>query len=802
MKSSLASLLFLIATLTASGGPFVVTNTNDSGPGSLRQAILDANEDRSTPAPYFITFNIPGPGVHTIAVQTPLPALNSMITIDGYTQPGAKPNSLALGTNAILLIEINGGNLPAGETGLRLGFSPGDGQEIRGLVINGFTTNIGTTDIGPHRIVGCYLGTNAAGSATVPPSSGDSTAVSVVGDTDNGPWAIIGGPAPADRNVAAFDIAFTSTTFLPSGGGVIQGNYIGVSADGRSFINPDANVFVARVPVQIGGSADATGNVIGGGVVLVGTNGVLLQRNLIGTDATGMVASPGPAGLALVSGSQFRIMVPTMNTAVLQNVIVNSDTSRPAVVSVHGGINNTFQQNFIGLAADGKTPVGNRPHGIAFAAGAANNTIGGVNPGDGNLIAFAAPNPMDSNQPTAAGVTDGSASAGFGRNFIEGNSITGSGGLGIDLATAGVTPNDLGDADGIQDYPVLTSAVFANDTVRVTGSLNSTANASFRIEFFGNDNADPSGYGQGQYYLGFTNVSTDANGNASFDVTLPVPPSAKAISSTATGPTGTSEFSAALFAKLLNISTRADVQTGDDLAIGGFIITGSDTKKLLLRGIGPSLNVGGAPLPGRLQNPVIALYDSSGALIAQNNDWKSSQQAEIEATGIAPEDRLESALLVDLPPEAYTVHLRGVNGGTGVGLIELYDLAQPGSRLANISTRSRVGTGDRVMIGGFIIGPNNGRSAGVLVRGLGPSLTSVPNPLQDPSLELRNENGMLLASNDDWKANEAQVTATGLAPADDREPALATDLAPGNYTAILQGKESTPGVGVVEIYHL
>lgn len=802
MRSSLAGLLFLLATLTASGGPFVVTNTNDSGPGSLRQAILDANEDSSTPAPYFITFNIPGPGVHTIAVQTPLPALNSIITIDGYTQPGAKPNSLALGTNAILLIEINGGNLPAGETGLRLSFSPGDGQEIRGLVINGFTTNIGITDIGPYRIVGCYLGTNAAGSAIVLPSSGNSTAVSVVGGIDNAPWATIGGPAPADRNVVGFDITFTSNSFFPPfGGGLIQGNYIGVGADGRSFTNPNARVSVAKIPVQIGGSTDAAGNVIGGGVVLAGTNGVLLQKNFIGTDATGMVASPGAGGLDLTIGSIFRVTVPTTNSVVRQNVIVRSDTSRPAVVSVWGSTDNAFQQNFIGLGADGKTPLGDRPQGIAFERNATNNTIGGVNPGDGNLISFAAPNPMVSDQPIAAGVTDGRATAGFGRNFIEGNSISGNGGLGIDLAAAGVTPNDVGDADGIQNYPFLTSAVFANGAVRVTGSLNSNANTSFRIELFGNDNTDPSGHGQGQHYLGFTNVTTDADGNASFDVTLPVPASVTSISSTATGPAGTSEFSAALSAELLNISTRAEVGTGDDVVIAGFIISGPDAKTVMLRGIGPSMSANGAPMPGRLQDPVIALYDSSGTQIAVNNDWQSTHAAEIAATGLAPTDDLESALLVTLPPAAYTVKLLGL-GRTGIGLVEIYDLAPQSSVLANISTRSRVETGDSVMIGGFIIGGNNGRGARVLIRGLGPSIPGVPNSLPDPTLELRDENGALLASNDDWKTNEAQVAATGIPPTDERESALVADLVSGNYTAILRGKNNSAGTGLIEVYRL
>jgi hypothetical protein len=148
------------------------------------------------------------------------------------------------------------------------------------------------------------------------------------------------------------------------------------------------------------------------------------------------------------------------------------------------------------------------------------------------------------------------------------------------------------------------------------------------------------------------------------------------------------------------------------------------------------------------------------------------------------------------------VQLRGVNEGTGIALLEAYDLGQPGSHLANISTRALVQSGDSVMIGGFIIGPNNGRTARVLIRGLGPSLADVPNPLQDPTIELWDGNGALVAKNDDWKTNEAQIAATGLAPTDERESALVTDLAPGNYTAIVRGKDSKTGVSVVEIYHL
>jgi hypothetical protein len=203
-----------------------------------------------------------------------------------------------------------------------------------------------------------------------------------------------------------------------------------------------------------------------------------------------------------------------------------------------------------------------------------------------------------------------------------------------------------------------------------------------------------------------------------------------------------------------------------------------------------------------LEDPVIALCDSTGAQIAVNNDWRDSEQVEIEGTGLAPTDDLESALLVALPPAAYTVKLLGLNGRTGIGLVEIYDLAQESSHLANISTRARVQSGDRVMIGGFIIGPDSGLSARVLVRGMGPSLTNLPNRLLDPTTELWDGNGTLVTSNDDWKTNEAEISATGIPPTDDHESAFIASLPPGGFTVILRGKNNTTGVGLIEIYQL
>ena len=760
----------------------VVSNTNDSGPGSLRQAILDSNADSSNPNE--IKFQIPGEGVQTINLVSRLPA--PFQALDGYTQPGARPNTLPLGTDAVLLIELNGTSLPD-QVVLELG-GPTGGRVIRGLVINGRLMIAGSSG---NRVIGCYIGTNAVGSAATPTGGSVSMSGNFVNSNS------IGGTTPADRNVIANSVGISGDGFPRPSGNLVQGNYIGVSADGRSFLGSPARVGVSQADFNvIGGTTPAARNVIAGFVNLSNASENLVQNNWIGMEATGTVASPDQGGLVLSHGTSPCCRGSTTNNTFLQNVIVSSDASLPAIILLNGRsiLNNTFRGNLIGVGPDGKTPLGNGLQGVACLGGSG-NIIGGVNPGDGNVIVFNPANQAGTDQQPAAGIRDTSDVT---RNSFLGNSISGNGGLAIDTAARGVTPNDPGDLDAFQNYPALTSAVFANGTVRITGSLNSVSSTTFRIELFGNDSPDPSDYGQGQHYLGFTNVTTDANGHASFDVTLPVPASATAISSTATGPFGTSEFSATLFAKLRNISTRARVQSGNNLTIAGFIITGNDARRVLLRGIGSSLG----NIPNRLQDPVIDIFDSTGTLLAENNDWKDYQQAEIEAAGVAPSNDRESAMLISLTPGPYTVWLRGKNETTGIGIVEAYDVGPAGSHLANISTRGLVGIGDNVMIGGVIAGPIGAGFTPVVVRGLGPSLANIPNRLHDPMIELRNDNGVLMSDNDNWKTNQMQVVATGIPPAQDSEAALIADLAPGNYTAILKGKDNSSGVGLIEVYHL
>ena len=188
-----------------------------------------------------------------------------------------------------------------------------------------------------------------------------------------------------------------------------------------------------------------------------------------------------------------------------------------------------------------------------------------------------------------------------------------------------------------------------------------------------------------------------------------------------------------------------------------------------------------------------------------NDNWKDTQQAEIETTGLAPSMDSESAILATLNPGAYTAIVRGVGGGTGVALVEAYDLDAIAGTTANISTRGFVDTGDNVMIGGFIVGSGGNGDATVLVRAIGPSLTAlgVTGALQDPTLDLHDGNGATLMSNDNWRdSQETEIAATGLQPADDAESAILQTLAPGNYTAIVQGAGATTGVGLVEVYHL
>lgn len=271
---------------------------------------------------------------------------------------------------------------------------------------------------------------------------------------------------------------------------------------------------------------------------------------------------------------------------------------------------------------------------------------------------------------------------------------------------------------------------------------------------------------------------------------------------------------------LANISTRSFVQTTDNVMIGGFIVQGSQPKRVIIRAIGPELTQFG--VPDALANPTLELHDGAGALIGFNDDWQTTviggvithdQVQDIINSGRAPADMRESAMVADLPAGNYTAIVRGASSTTGVGLVEVYDLSpDPDSFLANISTRSFVQTTDNVMIGGFIVQGTQPKM--VIIRAIGPELTQfgVPDVLGNPTLELHNGAGGVIASNDDWQNtiiggiimhDQVQdILNSGRAPTDPRESAIVATLPAGNYTAIVRGVNNSTGVALVEVYDL
>ena len=242
-----------------------------------------------------------------------------------------------------------------------------------------------------------------------------------------------------------------------------------------------------------------------------------------------------------------------------------------------------------------------------------------------------------------------------------------------------------------------------------------------------------------------------------------------------------------------NIATRLPV------LIGGIIVVGEVPKRVIIRALGPSLGAQG--VAGALEDPTLELYQGD-TLLAANDNWKEGQEDEIRGTGVQPSDDREAAIVRTLEPGSYTAVVSGKAATTGVALVEGYDIDQrPNSKLANISTRGFVGSGENVLIGGFIVGP----TTKVVVRAIGPSLgnAGVGGALQDPTLDLVNANGEVVRANDDWKGTQrAELESIGIQPSDDRESALIATLTAGNYTAVVRGVGENTGVGLVEVYNV
>jgi predicted outer membrane repeat protein len=301
---------------------------------------------------------------------------------------------------------------------------------------------------------------------------------------------------------------------------------------------------------------------------------------------------------------------------------------------------------------------------------------------------------------------------------------------------------------------------------------------------------------------GFPRIGASDIGAFEFGSSLPSPTPTPTPTATPTAPPGL----------VGNVSTRLPVGTGDNVLIEGFIVQGPNgsTKKIMVRAIGPSLLPFG--IQDALVNPTLEIRDASNTVIASNNDWQSTQvggiitsdqSAEINASGVAPVNDAESAIIADLAPGSYTAVVRGVGDTVGTGVVDAYDLsAASPARLANIATRGLIQPGDKLMIAGFII-----QNAGVraVILAVGPSLSAfgITNALPDTTLQLRDQNGGIVREDDDWQSDQqAEIEATGLQPSDPREAAMVVNIAPGQYTAQVRGKPEATGIGVVEVFFL
>lgn len=698
MRHSLILLcLVLVCAPAALAATYTVTTTADSGPGSLRQAILDAN---ATPGVLDnIHFNIAPGGPQVIPVVGSLPLITDAVVIDGTTQPGFTGTPI---------ITLDGSSL---SSSLRINTTAR--STVRGLVIIDFTGGFGNGGIivsgsGGALIAGNYIGVDASGMV----ARGNADAGIRLEPTSQG--SIIGGPSAADRNVISGNLTGISIGGLTGSGAsnnnVVQGNIIGLDAAASNAL-PNTSF---GITIEGGDNNQILGNVISGnglfgiGILTVGLTELarsnVVQGNLIGTNGAGNAARPNAIAGVGLSGAQGTIIggsAPgarntisgnagsgiafilglsdvTMEDNVIEGNFIGTDSSGAAdlgngtngisvtnarnntiagnVVSGNGGngialfgsagtagsTSNVVRGNRIGTDASGTTALPNDVAGIFFAMPATpsrltGNTIGGTAAGEGNTIRFNG--------------SDGIAVLGGVGNRFLGNSIDLNTGLGIDLGDDGVTPNDAGDADtgpnNRQNYPVLTAANVTG-TTSVTGTLNSTPARTFRIEFFSSPAVDPSGFGEGRVFLGFTNVTTDAGGNAAIAATVPAVAAGTVITSTATDLTtnDTSEFSNAV----------APIVATPNVSIGDTTI------------VEPDAGTENATFTVTLTSPsatdVTFQYATANGTATAPGDYTATS-----GTGVIPAGSLSTTILVPVvgdqviePDETFVVNITGVTG--------------------------------------------------------------------------------------------------------------------------------------------
>jgi len=534
----------------------VIDATANDGTCTLREAITAANTNiasggtagecaagQALPTVDTIAFAIPGGGVHTIGVLTPLPAITQAVVIDGYTQSGSSVNNLAVGDNAVLHIQIDGTAM-APPTADLLDINS-DGSTLRGLVIShmaGTSVFVGAASFSnnANTIAGNFFGTDPTGTVF---AGGTQVVIRVAGATN-----VIGGASPAARNVIVGGGSSNAGAIMISGtSNVMQGNYVGLDSSGISALLPPT----ATNGLELGPGGGATGTVVGGknpgeGNVIFGSNvgirlssnvqGTMIQGNYIGIDATGTRRLGGNVGISTDNGPAGTIIGGSEPGA--GNVISGNNTG---ISLTDGATGTTVKGNRVGTDASGTRPVSNHGNGIYILTQSLGSIIGGTNPGEGNTIAF--------NCGQGIGIPAGFALVGW---AMLGNSIFSNAGLGISLLNNGnPIPNDDGDADtgpnNLQNHPVITAAPVAAGMVDLAGTLNSLPAKTYRVEFFSGLGCHPTGAGEGRHFLGARDLVTDVSGNASFgngSAMFAIPNDHSVFTATATDPDGnTSEFS-------------------------------------------------------------------------------------------------------------------------------------------------------------------------------------------------------------------------------------------------------------------
>lgn len=724
---------------TVQASTFTVVNTNDIGPGSLYQAIVDAN---ANPGPDTIAFNIPGTGVHTIDVSaTPLPDITDSVTIDGYTQPGATANTLTIGDNAAILIQVYGRSVSASAARGLFIRSP---SIVRGVSFGGFEDlydSVGGTVVRPgyaivlrgnggHRIEGNFIGVGPDGNTQTFNGTGVNAA---------SPLNTIGGSSPAARNVISFNqIGVFVDTYRDN---AVLGNYIGTNGRGTAEIGNGIGVKSNNVAgLRIGGAEVGAGNLISGNQINVSVAGVqgVIQGNLIGTfaDGSGQLRA-NSQGIVLdpVIGAFFTQiggLAPGAGNRIAGLVGIRSTSGFGVTI-----LSNLFLYNsgMISLLPSGST----------------RNDLGDTDSGSNQLQNF----------PVIAGVTrlPQSTVVSGGLNSRPSKTFTlqfFSSGRPQVFQTLLGTQNVTTDAFGIARFEFTFPVEIGADEMVLATATDDGGNTSefspFSSQLVQLANLSTRGYvGTGDNILigGFV-IHRPLNLNGPYQ---------KKVLIRALGPSLSVNGSA--------LGGRLADPTMELYDASGTILAANDSWKSNQQAA--IAQTGAAPS-----------NDLEAALIATLPDAAYT----VQVRGTSGQTGLGIVEVFDLDP------LDPI--GT-----------QRSGRLVNISTRGLVGKSDDVLIGGFIV--NGDIAQSVIIRAIGPDLTAinVPGALQDPTLELRDASGTLLAFDDNWRdTQEAEIARTPFAPNDDRDSAISATLIPSNYTAIVRGKNNTTGIALVEVYAL